>query len=398
MSAILTIYLGVMGSGKSYEMTSNFIVPALRRGQVVATNIYGLNAKALSAYIGRDVSHLIVQLPEQVDELLKAEHWPSPSDPQKPSTIPRGAVLALDECYKIFPPGNKVPMHVLEYFREQRHFVDDDGRTSMTALAFQDYADVHRSIRSVAGLMFHMSKFAALAPFMKVLRPLKLGFDYRVAIYTRVGNPDRIKPTSIKPRRYDPSVFPLYKSYDSADGALEQSLDTRGSLLSSTYVMVFIPIMLALAAWAGHSLYSKFGIPSADTSAPASTVSSSSVASPASSPAKPLGAPSAPASSSAAISAAATPGVSADYLSERLSSTYRLLGELRLNNDSLYVVQHSSGYLRHLNLKEVKRATSFGSHIALELHNGELVTTYSGAPAPSGSGPGAGAGTVSLSR
>lgn len=388
MSAILSLYLGVMGSGKSYEMTENFILPALKRGQVVATNIYGLNPLAISQKLGRDVSHLIVLLPEHTDELLKPEHWPSPSNPDKVSTIPRGAVLVLDECYKIFPPGSKVPMHVLEYFREQRHFVDEDGRTSMTALAFQDFADVHRSIRSVAAVMFHMSKFAALAPFMKVLRPLKLGFDYRVAIYTKVGNPDRVKPTAIKARRYDPAIFPLYKSYDNADGerAFEQSLDSRGSLLSNTYVVVFIPLMLLAAAYAGHTLYKKFALPDA-TPAAATSVSASKGGTPSS----PTSTPPGPGSASLA------PVSSSDYLSASLSTDYRLLGSFGVPGGlSLYMIQHKSGYVRYLTPSEIKRAVSFGSHTALELHNAQIVTTFSGASpaAVASSGP----GPVSLSR
>lgn len=369
MSAVLTVYLGVMGSGKSYEIVSNFIVPALTRGQVVATNIYGLNIDALNKHIGRDISHLVVTLPAATDELLKREHWPEPNDPDKVSTIPRGAVLALDECYKIFPPSTKVPMYVLEYFREQRHFVDDEGRTAMSALAFQDWADVHRSIRSVAALMFHMSKFGALAPFMKVLRPLKLGFDYRVAVYTKIANPDRERPNAIKPRRYDPKIFQLYQSYATTGSAFEEALDSRGSLLSSWYVTVFIPIMLLLAYWAGQTLLDKFGTP--DPTTPPAVVQS---------------APATPGASPTPVPQPQAVVVAPDYLTERLSKTYRLLGTYTPSGaQSLYLVQHSSGYVRHLTLSEVKGATSFGSHTALVLHNDELVTTYSGASASSSS-------------
>ncbi|EEQ1743507.1 zonular occludens toxin, partial [Escherichia coli] len=43
-------YVGVPGSGKSYEVVSNVIVPAICEGRRVVTNIYGINYDEILDY------------------------------------------------------------------------------------------------------------------------------------------------------------------------------------------------------------------------------------------------------------------------------------------------------------------------------------------------------------
>ncbi|ENT7525242.1 TPA: zonular occludens toxin domain-containing protein, partial [Escherichia coli] len=50
----ISAYVGVPGSGKTYEVVCNVIIPAVSSGRRVVTNIYGLNADKIYDYC---VSH-----------------------------------------------------------------------------------------------------------------------------------------------------------------------------------------------------------------------------------------------------------------------------------------------------------------------------------------------------
>ena len=46
----INAYTGLMGSGKSYECVSSVIIPAIRAGRRVVTNVDGINGEAIRAY------------------------------------------------------------------------------------------------------------------------------------------------------------------------------------------------------------------------------------------------------------------------------------------------------------------------------------------------------------
>ncbi|EMM4345854.1 hypothetical protein WAD65_004872, partial [Escherichia coli] len=46
----ITAYIGVPGSGKSYEVVKSVIIPAVASGRRIVSNIYGLNYEAIVQY------------------------------------------------------------------------------------------------------------------------------------------------------------------------------------------------------------------------------------------------------------------------------------------------------------------------------------------------------------
>lgn len=46
----ITAYIGVPGSGKSYEVVKSVIIPAVASGRRIVSNIYGLNHEAIIQY------------------------------------------------------------------------------------------------------------------------------------------------------------------------------------------------------------------------------------------------------------------------------------------------------------------------------------------------------------
>jgi zona occludens toxin len=49
----ITAYTGLMGSGKSYECVSSVIVPAIKKGRRVVTNVDGIDSDAMTNSIFR---------------------------------------------------------------------------------------------------------------------------------------------------------------------------------------------------------------------------------------------------------------------------------------------------------------------------------------------------------
>lgn len=59
----ISAYIGIPGSGKSYEAVCNVIIPAFTSGRRVVTNIYGLqNSSQLTASVN-DSRQILPSLP-----------------------------------------------------------------------------------------------------------------------------------------------------------------------------------------------------------------------------------------------------------------------------------------------------------------------------------------------
>lgn len=386
MQAILVGLFGPMGSGKSYEAMKFHVLPALKAGQRVATNIEGLTGAdrltAMSSFTGRtpaELQSLIIQLPKTKDELFAPGVLPNPLDWSAPSLVPPGSKLVLDECSTIFDA--KLPEHVMRYLTEQRHGVDEHGNVGSTVIISQS-PQIHHSVRRIMSVAYVFSQFSMLAPFMKVLRPLGLGADYRAEVYTDMSKSfGKSKPDNLIMRRYDAKVFPCYKSVN-AEEFKRLGLDKRTTLLGNKYVVVFIPVMLCFAYYGGKSLFSVFG----------GALSSAAVQSSATSP------PSTSAGSTPS-NTSVSPAKIPSYFDKDLSDSYRYVGQYMYGSQNLYVVQHKSGYYRYVAQAELRRAVFAGPAVMLELFDGTKITHYTGnfanvsstAPAGSATGPGSAA-------
>ncbi len=201
---------------------------------------------------------------------------------------------------------------------------------------------------------------------MKLLRPLKIGKDYRAEVYTDMSKTiGRSKPDSLITRRYNPRVFPCYKSVDASEFK-RLGLDGRTTILGNRYVMIFIPVMLGFAWYAGSKLYSMFG--GAMSAAPAVTAPVT---------------PGKPSVVSAPVvgdkTAVATPTGPRNEFDQGLSSDYRYVGQFVQGDLRMYLLQHKSGSFRWIGQAEIKRAIFAGPAVMLELYDGTRITPYTGA-------------------
>ena len=209
-------YVGLPGSGKSYDVVANQIMPALEAGRRVVTNI-PLNRDAIREItLDGEVVFLpyekVQSNPEVIDEYARA-----------------GCLLVLDEVWRIWPSGLKahqIPQAYKSLLAEHRHRVDGDGRSMQIVLVTQDLAQIAAFARQLVEQTFHHTKLAHMGARS----------SYRIDVFHGAVT-GAVPPKSNRLReifgKYDPRIFALYQSHTMSDshksGADEKGHDDRGN-------------------------------------------------------------------------------------------------------------------------------------------------------------------------
>lgn len=250
----INCYVGLMGTGKSYEVVSSVVVPAIRAGRRVVSNIAGLNNDAVREYCAAKFELEVDQLGEVVnvtDEQVRApEFFPDHSVAQGVSSatiVLPGDLVAIDEAYKIWGTDEKISSAHRVFFREHRHYTHPEtGVSCDLVLMTQDITDLHRSLRVVVGNSFktHKAKGVGLDNVYTITmwEGWKQQAKYIVKDWTKT---------------YDPAIFPLYKSYSGTKQGKELNADSRmnifadGRLRTKIIVLVLVGLFILwrLGSW-----------------------------------------------------------------------------------------------------------------------------------------------------
>lgn len=375
MSVFVGLF-GAMGTGKSYEAMKYHVLPALKAGQKVATNIDGVfqleQQQNIAKYVGRsleEVQSLLIRVPRTKEELFKPGIFPNPLDWSAPSLIPPGSKVVLDECSTVFKAAP--PDHIMRYLTEQRHGVDAKGNTGSTVIISQS-PQVHFSVRHLMSVIYYFTTYGALAPVMSILRKFKLGKDYRAEVYTDMSKTvARSKPDNLVSRIYDVKVFPCYKSANTAEFK-KLTVDGRATIFGNRFVVFTIPLFLLIASYSGYYLIKKFSMPAGGLETakqPASTIGSSITPVSAATPA--------PSASTPFISTA-TATAARNEFDGMNSKDYQYVGRYFYNDLPIYIIKHTSGAYRYVMQPEVKRIIFAGPATMLELYDGTKITSYTG--------------------
>lgn len=253
-------YVGLPGSGKSYGVVANQILPALKEGRKVVTNL-PVKVELLRAEIPDcDISVFstseLAEQPESIETLF-----------------PPGCVAIIDECWRLWPAGLKVDRIAEAYksfLAEHRHRVDKKGRSTQIVLVTQDLAQIAAFSRQLVEQTFVHKKLGALG----------MRGRYTVGVYE--GNVTGTQPPESKRvnqvmGRYNDKVWRYYESHTMSEnangGADENPLDDRGNVWRRPTLWVGMIAALAGLAFGGSWVY-KF------SNDPGSAVGAAGVASP----------------------------------------------------------------------------------------------------------------------
>lgn len=259
----INAYTGLMGSGKSYEVVENVILPALAAGRRVVTNVANLQIDQITDYLvdvlkaDPDKLGQVVQV--QNDDLTKPDFFPPehPNEDGELSTVLPGDLVVVDECWRWWSIGSKIMPAHMAFFRMHRHFTNPEtGVSCDLVLVVQDIGDLHRQLKAVIENVYRMTKHKALGSSTR----------YRVDVYQ--GNKVTRSPIRSIQRKYNKAIFPLYQSYSHGDGkGKEVSIDERNNIFKSPLFRFVLPLLLVVVAFPIYFLY-RFFNPKTDTVKP----------------------------------------------------------------------------------------------------------------------------------
>ena len=363
----INVYSGLQGSGKSYEVVSEVIVPQIVLGRRVVTNVDGVSEDAIKNYCF-DVLGVTADLGEVLhvtnDDVLRDDFFPM--EEEGSATIcKRGDLIAIDEGWRFWSQTERITKAHMTFFRMHRHYADATGQTCDLVVMTQDIQDLHRSLRRVVELSFRFKKHKWAGSTSR----------YVVNMYEGANQGPRVRPQSIIQKKYNPAIFPLYQSYAGGAGR-ETQVDKRQNVFGSAKVMVMgfgVVLMLAVGVWgmlravaprgrfsanAATRPASVEGVASADGSAPRAAVQSVS-GRPAVAPPPPL---------------------------PPISDNWRLAGFQQLVGRRVVVVADPVGRLRY----EDASAFTWADGVPVAgVIDGQRVTVFSGRAPSEGGGGGA---------
>jgi zona occludens toxin len=261
----INAYVGVMGSGKSYEVVNSVILPAVLSGRRVVTNISGISPelilercrkKSPNAALGE-----VVYVP--IEAITRPGFFPI-FDPPVAGFVCPGDLICIDEAWKFWDSSDTISDEHMDFFRMHRHYVAENGTSCDMSLMIQDMGSLHRKVKAVVEATFRMVKLKSLG-FSKV---------YRVEVYEghKLTKASRVDQHINK---YDKSIFPLYQSYKGAVGK-EAQMDSRQNIFNkkSLWIGAFFMILTCFAAWYGINKF--FNRPELNNQKNASSMSTSS--------------------------------------------------------------------------------------------------------------------------
>lgn len=231
MSALISLYAGTPGSGKTYEAVKR-ILSALKKknGRRVYTNIDGINTTECREWImiqtGLDSDELDQRLIVYSDDQL-TEFWKHTED---------GSLIVFDEIQRVFPSidyNTQKNKELAAWASTHRHHGID------IIFISQHPERVGPAIRNLFEWVYHYRKINF---FGKAVQK-----KYMRSVYA--GDEIRGKPLDKSYLTYDPKVFLAYQSYVAKD-MQEHKMDNFVNVLKHP-IFFFIPVALCLVLYFG---------------------------------------------------------------------------------------------------------------------------------------------------
>ncbi|WP_347506550.1 zonular occludens toxin domain-containing protein [Pseudomonas anguilliseptica] len=234
-------YVGRPRSGKSYSVVKNVILPSLKEGRHVYTNI------PLTQLAHDEFPDLIHQL---------EPNWYE--DAELFDKVPNGSVVVLDEVWRRWPKGlnaNSIPKRDKAFLAEHGHLVDDLGRTTRVILVTQDLDQISNFCLTLIDKTYQSHKLDALGASGK----------FRVDIYEGAAKGQRPPKTQFIRSVFDSYSEKFYKYYRSAtksqtdDVGDESRADKRSSIWKSPFLIFSLVapfIVIPLGVWYLSGLFS----------------------------------------------------------------------------------------------------------------------------------------------
>ena len=202
---MINLITGRPGGGKSYEAVVKHVIPAIKEGRKIITNL-PLNLKHIEKVFGKECLDLIVIIQTDLHDYGNSNRPFSEVDHYKDdwrNDNGQGALVIVDECHMVIPNrGCGVPL--LEFLSMHRHFGID------IIFITQSNKKIHRDVKDMVELEYRCIKATALGSNDKYIKKVHMGCSGSVV--------------NEEIRAYDKSMFPFYQSHTASNGAVKEAL------------------------------------------------------------------------------------------------------------------------------------------------------------------------------
>ncbi|PMM24922.1 zonular occludens toxin domain-containing protein [Vibrio lentus] len=210
----INIIVGRPGSGKSYESVVYHIIPALKEGRKVITNV-PLNLEHFESVFGAEILDLIEVREDSYSrksgsvrafstaQCFTTDEWKNDDGV--------GALFVIDECHFVLPSqgrGKQATEHlsgVLDYLSMHRHYGHD------ILLMTQSLGKLHKDVRAMIQIQYRVSKHTAA------------GSDKTYTQKVLDGAEGRAAELNTNVRNYKSRFFPFYISHTKSDKAVNEA-------------------------------------------------------------------------------------------------------------------------------------------------------------------------------
>lgn len=229
----IQVFTGAVGSGKTYHIVNDVIIPHLRDPLTSARKI--IHNVRLKPRVIETEYFFPFSLNEKVFQFTNDQIMSAVSDMEKI----QGALIIIDEFQLIWPSskGMTNPKH-LEFFTTHRHYMID------IIIGTQDLDNIVKQVRNLVEVENHF----------KALKHIGMTSGYVVEAYFNKSR----KPDLRLNRRYDPEKFKFYQSHaTSALQAGHKEVRVRPATHALKYYVAMLVIAGILIIGGFYRIYSR---------------------------------------------------------------------------------------------------------------------------------------------
>lgn len=237
-------FCGRPGSGKSYGVIENVLIPALKINRPVFTNI-PLNLPDIARDFPNGYSNITVFDNDDVTGAACPGEFLM--------SIPGGALIIIDECWRWWSSGvrvNDIPALDKEFFAEHRHKVGEGGLTQEIVLVSQSPAQIAKYLRDLIDQTVLTVKNNGAGS--------EKTFTVKIfsACIPSIDRPGEAQQSGLG--TYKPAIYKYYKSHTKTETGLpgvEIRADKRLNVWNHWYIKYVAPMVLLGALWGVYTFY-----------------------------------------------------------------------------------------------------------------------------------------------
>lgn len=253
----INVYTGLMRSGKSYEVVSEVIVPAIRRGRRVVTNVDGISQDRIREYLKAKhpdddaglYGSIIHVSNDQVFDPLFFPYYDDEKGAHTDTTVQPGDLVCIDEAWRFWGASDcKIHKNHKSFFLEHGHFINEQTRVACDlVLMIQDMNTLNRFVKAVVAFNFRTHKKVALG----------LSNTYSVTMWEGYKQGSSAKIGSWV-RKYKKEVFPLYSSFKGGGEGVLVNADSRQNVFANRKLWTLIAVLVVGAAVSAYNIWKFF--------------------------------------------------------------------------------------------------------------------------------------------